>query len=164
MLNHNIVKRIDIFKGLSKENLAELMQWLQRIEVAPMELVFKEGSQPNGLYLLCSGQVAVVKSTAKGKIRLADLEAPSFFGEISLLINTRRSSTIRAQTKCLLGLLPLETFHQKIEEKNMTALLICVNLARLLGERLIYADKTIAELSSRMKRMKAGQDYRAMNI
>jgi len=163
MLNRTVVKRIDIFKGLSKENLQELMPWLERIEIKPMQVIFREGAKPDGLYLLCSGSVSVIKGSSKGHFRLAELTAPSFFGEVSLLIDEHRSTSIKSTTQCLLGRLPADLFHKKIEEQNETALLICVNLARLLSERLVIADKIIANQTGKIKRMKMGQDYRALN-
>lgn len=163
MLNRTVVKKIDIFKGLAKDNLQELMPWLERIEVKPMQVIFREGEKPDGLYLLCSGTVAVIKSSSKGHFRLAELAAPSFFGEVSLLIDEHRSTSIKSQSQCLLGKLPADLYHKKLEEQNKTALLISVNLARLVSERLVHADKIIAELTGKIKRMKMGQDYRALN-
>ena len=159
-LQQKVIKRLDVFKGLGKEQLAELMSWLIRVEVPRHKLIIREGAVPNGLFLLCRGDVAVIKGSAKGHLRLNVLQAPSFFGEASLLINGRRSTSIRALTPCMLGKLPKDLLLKKIEEQNLTALLVTQNLARLLAQRLIQADQQLEYLTQHYRRLKEGDRFR----
>jgi CRP-like cAMP-binding protein len=144
--------KIDIFKGLKKPQIDELLTWFQKQSHKAHDYLFQEGDESDGLYVLCQGTVGVVKSSAKGKFRLAKLDAPSFFGEMSLLNDASRSATIRAQTNVLVGYLPKDTFESMLEEQNSTALLVTVNLARLLSARLEKADKDLANLAARLAR------------
>ena len=142
--------KIDVFKGLAKAQIDELLTWFDKQAFPAREYIFQEGEDPDGLYVLCQGAVGVVKGSDKGKFRLAKLEAPSFFGEMSLLNDAPRSATIRAQTDVLVGVLPKETFEARLREKNETALLVTVNFARILSARLMKADKDIAALAGRL--------------
>lgn len=162
-LKQAVIKRLDVFKGLRKEQLSELMSWLVRVEVPRHKLIIREGAVPNGLFLLCQGEVAVIKGSSKGHLRLNVLQAPSFFGEASLLIDGRRSTSIRALTPCMLGKLPKDLFLQKIEQHSLTALLVAQNLARLLAQRLIQADQQIEYLAQHYKRLKEGERFRQRN-
>jgi len=162
-LEQKFVKRIDVFKGLSRDQLSELMSWLVRFEVPVNKMIIKEGATPNGMFLLCKGEVAVVKSSGRGRFRLNVLHAPSFFGEASLLADSRRSTSIRTLTSCLLGKLPKDLFLEKIEQHNLTALMVGQSLARLLAQRLIHADQQIETLSQRYKRMEEGERFRQNN-
>ena len=162
-LEQKVIKRLDVFKGLNKEQLTELMSWLVRVEVPPHKLIIREGAVPNGLFLLCRGEVAVIKGSSKGHLRLNVLHAPSFFGEASLLIDGRRSTSIRALTPCMLGKLPKDLFLQKIEQHSLTALLVAQNLARLLAQRLIQADEQLEHLTQHHKRLEEGERFRQIN-
>jgi len=152
MMLKQTASRIDVFRGLSRAQLAELMSWIERRDCAKGSTVFSEGDDSDGLYLLCQGDVAVVKSSSKGGIRLAELNAPSFFGEAALMIDEPRSTTVRGLSKCTLGFLPRAMFQEKLHAQNLTTLIVTVNIARLLSERLMLANKRIAILSAKVQR------------
>lgn len=150
-----ILPKIDIFRGLNEPQANELLSWFERRTYPEFQLIFKEGEAPDGLFILCKGSVAVVKSTSKGHVRLAELKAPSFFGEMALLLPANRSAGIRAQTEVLVGFMPKEKFQAKLDENNLTALRVSLNLARLVADRLNTANTQLAILSARLGRMKS---------
>jgi CRP-like cAMP-binding protein len=130
------VKEIEIFKGLTPKQVNELFSWLQRREYAAGTVIFKENRLPNGLYVLVGGTVSVLKETGSGRLKLTEIEAPSFFGEMGLLNGKQRTAAVRAQTNVISGLLATELFVRKLEENNLTALRIALNVGRLLAKRL----------------------------
>ena len=169
MLKRSKVKKIDIFRGLSKANMDELMSWMKLIEYPLNRTIFREGYKADGMYLLLEGNVVVMKSTPKGSFGLDELEAPSFFGEISLLIDERRTTGIKALSPVRLGFLPKDLFLEKIQKDNSTALLIVANLAKLLSQRLMDTNEQLEILTSRDRgkmRRKIGKigDPQLLNI
>jgi len=148
----NAVSRIDVFKGLNKWQVDELMSWLQRYEYAPGEEIFREGQTPDGLYLLCQGKVSVNKASSYGKMRLTELEAPTFFGEMGLLNGAERSAAIKASTRVLCGLLPTNVFEAKLQAHNLTAHMIALNIGRLVCARLRDTNKKLASNTAIMAR------------
>ncbi|GMV82915.1 MAG: hypothetical protein AMXMBFR7_40990 [Planctomycetota bacterium] len=149
------VPKVNIFQGLSKAQVDELMTWLQRRDYPEQQLLFREGQEADGLYMLCRGKVGVIKSSSKGHFRLAELDAPDFFGEIALLNNAPRIAAVRAATPVIVGVLPSDVYRKKLETQDPIAMQITVNLARILAERLVEADRKIAELTGRVARKKA---------
>ncbi|MCZ7649124.1 MAG: cyclic nucleotide-binding domain-containing protein [Planctomycetota bacterium] len=149
------VPKINIFQGLTKSQVDELMAWLQRRDYPEQQILFREGQASDGLYMLCRGKVGVIKSSSKGHFRLAELEAPNFFGEMALLTDEPRSSTIRAMAPCICGVLPTEIYRQKMGRQDPIAMQITANLAHLLAERLSEANKEIARLAGRVLRKKS---------
>jgi CRP/FNR family transcriptional regulator, cyclic AMP receptor protein len=144
------VKKVDVFKGLDKFQIAELNSWLQRRDYGAGTEIFKEGQLPDGLYVLCSGVVSVVKASSYGKFKLAEVDAPSFFGEMGLLNAAERSAAIRAQTQVVVGLLPSHLFESKLAANNLTALRIALNIGRMLSARLRDTNKKLASQTAIM--------------
>jgi CRP-like cAMP-binding protein len=73
--------------------LERLVARLALVELAPGEVLFREGDAGTCLYVVSEGEV-VVESAAAGE--LAWLGPGSFFGEIALVTDLPRSATIRA--------------------------------------------------------------------
>lgn len=142
-----VFNKIDVFKGLSRDQLIELNTWLLRREFPAGVMVFREGQLPNGLYVLAQGTVAAVKSTGYRKLILATLEAPDFFGEMGLLNGAERSAGIRAETDVVVGLLPTDLFESKLEADNLTAFRIALNIGRLVSQRLRMMNKRVTAQS-----------------
>ena len=85
MLTQTSVKKIDIFAGLTRDQITEICGWLKPMHFPANSEIFREGQLPNGLYILSKGTVGVMKASTRGKFRLANIEAPSYFGEMGLL-------------------------------------------------------------------------------
>lgn len=164
MVQRAEVRQIDIFRGLSKANMDELMSWIKTVEYPPNRTIFREGYKADGLYILLDGDVVVMKNSPKGSFRLNALEAPSFFGEISLLIDERRSTGIRATTPVRLGFLPKDLFLEKVEADDPTALLIVANLGKLLSQRLMETNEQMEILTSRERAREKGARFRDANV
>ena len=60
------------------------------------EVVFKEGTTGEEMYIIKSGKVEVVKKVEGAEVVLATLGEKSFFGEMALFGDPSRSATIRA--------------------------------------------------------------------
>jgi len=147
MLERTLPK-IDVFQGLRPEQITELCGWLRPFEYAAGQQIFSEGQLPNGLYILSNGTVGVMKSSMRGKFRLASLDAPSFFGEMGLLENAERSAGIVAKTNVSVSLLPADLFISKLQANNLTALRIGINIGRLVSSRLREMNKKMAAMSA----------------
>jgi CRP-like cAMP-binding protein len=156
VISEKNAKKFDVFQGLTREQVLELNSWLQRKELGPNQYVFKEGDKPDGLYLLCQGHVMIVKETVRGKFKLAELEAPNFFGEMAFMSKLPRSAAARTVNHCVLGFLPNATFQQKIVNNNLTAFSIGLNIGKLLAERLQDTNQALSKKAAISMRMKWG--------
>ena len=144
------VKQVEIFKELTAAQLQELYSWLERRDFPAGTTIFKEGQLTNGLYLLTEGTVTVLKGSDYGKMRLSEINAPSFFGEMGLLSSKQRSAGIRAVTPVITGFLPTDLFAAKLRGNNVTALRIGINLGRILCQRLSDTSTKLVKKSAIM--------------
>lgn len=104
MADSDILANVWLFSGMSKESLDKLASFTFTKSYKASDVIIEEGRTGNGLYVITSGKVEVIKGaqleTAK---RLATLATGDFFGEMSLLDEWPRSATVRAleETSCL---------------------------------------------------------------
>ncbi len=164
MLQRSEIKKIDIFRGLSKNRMDELMSWLEVRQLPPHRAIIKEGYKPDGLYFLGSGEVEVIKRSSRGPLQLNVIEAPSIFGEISLLTHTPRSTSIRSLTPVELGFLSKDIFLSQLNKRNTTAFLITVNLGKLLSQRLAETNEQMELLTARERARDKGRKFRQANV
>ena len=68
----------------------------EKHQVAAGKELFREGDPGDGVYLVVSGEIDVVKRTRAGERSLARLGAGGVLGEMSLLTADARSATCRA--------------------------------------------------------------------
>ena len=100
------------------------------------ETVFSQGEKSNHLYYIVSGQFEII---ANG--RTVSLLTPQdiFLGEMSFLLNNRRSATVRSVGKGALIRISKESFINAIKERPHYGIF----LARLLAQRLVKLHKAI---------------------
>lgn len=61
------------------------------------ESIFLEGDESREMYVVVSGEVTVVKKSAKGEVVLATMKKGDFVGEMSLLESLPRSASAKAK-------------------------------------------------------------------
>lgn len=143
-----VLPEIPVFDSLDRHQIDELSSWLQRKEFGPRQTIFNEGDAPDGLYVLAKGTVEVVKQTAGCPLVVAQLEAPSVFGEMELLAHDDgRSAAVRTTSTIVTGFLPAQVFDAKLRENNLAALHIAVNLGRIACQRLRTTTRKLATIS-----------------
>ncbi|MFI5323899.1 MAG: FAD-dependent oxidoreductase [Thermodesulfobacteriota bacterium] len=87
---------------------------ISKAHFQPGDYIFKEGDPSNNFYIIESGEVEVVrKSPEEGvELKIAILGAGDFFGEMALLEDRNRKSSIRARTNVELTVMGKKVFQQ----------------------------------------------------
>jgi hypothetical protein len=91
-----LIEQVPFFKNASSEFLRDIIPRLDERECAAGEILVHEGDVGDEMYFLTKGQVEVLKGRP-GK-RLAVLREGSFFGELAILTDAPRATTVRALT------------------------------------------------------------------
>ncbi|MBI3830915.1 MAG: cyclic nucleotide-binding domain-containing protein [Planctomycetes bacterium] len=149
---HEALPEIPVFHSLTQKQIAELNGWLTRKDFAEGETLVREGSPPDGMFVIARGKVAALKATPGGEVAIATIEGPSVLGEMGLLTGESRSASAVARTQVATGHLPIDLFEQKIAEDNLTALHISYNLGCIVSQRLRQALLRIAELTAAVEK------------
>jgi anti-sigma regulatory factor (Ser/Thr protein kinase) len=135
IIKHDPAIEHEIPLGFSKE---------QVIKVAKGDIVLKEGEPSDFLYYISSGQYSVFHNRKQvGSLSPQDI----FMGEMSFLLNQKRSATIRADSDGKLIFLSRKAFVSVIREFPHYGIF----LSRLLAKRLVRSNDRNAALISRIQ-------------
>jgi hypothetical protein len=108
----------------------------EEVAVQEGETVFTQGEKSNHLFYIVSGQFEII---ANGKTVSVLSPQDIFLGEMSFLLNNRRSATVRAKSRGVLIKITKEAFINAIRERPHYGIF----LARLLSQRLVKLHKAI---------------------
>ncbi|MFV2056920.1 MAG: cyclic nucleotide-binding domain-containing protein [Thiohalomonadales bacterium] len=136
------------FKLEDYDAVKSLLQWQH---VPAGEYIFHEDDIYSGFYLLCDGQVEIVKRSLVDKTTertLSVLGKGEIFGELALFLpNGRRSASAKTTLETDCCFLPCETFDKLLEENAPVANKIVLAVAKSLSERLDEVTKNALLLS-----------------
>ena len=139
------LQRSRLFHGLLPEEIEMLAEVTQQKNYKAGELVFEQGSVGDSLFLLAEGAVDVVRKREDGEERvIATLQAPEFFGEMSLIDKEYRSATIRASTDTVMLCLSSENLRSFSRVYRNGFTLLVINIARVLSLRLRETNEKLA--------------------
>jgi CRP-like cAMP-binding protein len=136
---HRALRTTPLLAGLPTRALESLMNRLALVELAPAQVLFREGEPGRCLYVVADGEVAV--ETAAGG-ELARLSPGAFFGEVSLVTDLPRSATVRAAGAAALLAFDRDVLRALIEEHPVVLGVVL----RFVRERLVDKVMRTAEL------------------
>ena len=125
-----ILRSIPLFKNLSNDDLKLLATRLNKVSYNKGQTVFEEDEVGDTMYLVESGQVAVVGRQAGD---IAHLGPGSFVGEISLLLAQPRTASLQVMIDAELWALNKKDF----EELLTTRPTIGLEMMREISQRLV---------------------------
>lgn len=139
-----VLKQLALFQTLPAEELTALAGAMTRIDLASKQEVFREDDPGDAFYVVLEGLLEVRKKGSGRKARTTTigwLGPGEAFGEIALLENTGRSSTIRARRPCRLLRLGKAEFEQLLLARLGAARVReLLQYARFLGRLAFLGD------------------------
>ncbi len=126
------LRQLTLLSGLSRPQLEAVRKRLMAARFRAGELVFQQGDDPDGLYLIEHGQVQIEQASDRGFMPVATMNDGDVFGEGALLLEGQRSSNARAVTDLDAWMLRREDF----EDLMMQYPVLALNLSRVLEGRL----------------------------
>lgn len=136
-----------LFEGLLPEEVEMLAELIQQKRFDAGSVVFEQGDVGDSLFLLVEGAVDVVRRNEDGgKHVIATLDAPDFFGEMSLIDKEYRSATIKAKSDSVLLCLSNKNLHSFARVYKNGFTLVVINIARVLSSRLRETNEKLASV------------------
>ncbi len=143
----SIFNNIGLFKGLSGEELGEIVHACKQAHIGPGEVLFEQGDQSDALFIVGHGELEVVGRSEMGeKVVLAILGQGTVVGEMSLIEGGPRSATVRSVSECDIFRLEREAFDKLRAQRRPVAYKVILGLAATVGERRRQTDARIQEV------------------
>ncbi|HYL17369.1 MAG TPA: cyclic nucleotide-binding domain-containing protein [Burkholderiales bacterium] len=112
------VVRTHVAPWIPEADLKEMVADATIKDFAAGETLFKEGDEPDGLHVIRSGSVAIVRKIGGKDVVLAYAAAGNYVGEMALLSNAKRTATVRAAVKTQTVMLKGRTFNDVLMRNN----------------------------------------------
>jgi CRP-like cAMP-binding protein len=122
---------MDIFHGLSVEELTPLATRLQPLRAAAGQLLMQQGERAVSFLLISSGTAEVTHRRDDGVVTVNEVSAGMIVGEIALLRHTPRTATVSTTTPLTGWIGDTQAFAQLVANRP-----VLHRLVRTVGQRL----------------------------
>jgi len=129
-----LARRMDLFRGLSPENVARIFAKGSTEEFQEGETIFVKGARGENMYVILSGSVAIVDDDRI----LATMEQGEMFGEMALVTQSPRTAGARALSDVAVLSLTMEDIMNTLG--GDVSCQILVNIIIALSHRLRRAN------------------------
>ena len=131
----SIVSDIPLFSGLSENHLKEIENIAVEKNFSRGEIIFSEGDNGNGFYVVIDGQVKIHKVSLEGKEKILHIFGPGEpFGEVPVFTDRAFPANAEALSKSRLLFFPKNAFVALIMKNPSLALSMLGVLAMRLRE------------------------------
>ena len=138
----SVLVAVPLFSGLDPEVLERLESFTFRKSFSPGELIVEEGRTGNGLYVVLSGEVEVIKGMGGGRPQtVARLGPGEPFGEMALLGEWPRSASVRAVDEVACAGMDRWVFLAHLQREPA----IAVRMLQIMAQRLAEAGERLVE-------------------
>jgi CRP-like cAMP-binding protein len=138
------LSHLDLFKGLTVEQLDAIARIVSDKEYKKGQIIFSEGDEGEGFYLVISGRVKVYKLSPEGKEQIMHIFGPGKpFAEVPVFGGSRYPANAEAMDRCKLFFFPKKAFISLIQENPS----LSMNMLASLSQRLKQFSNLIETLS-----------------
>lgn len=134
----NVLRQLPVLSEFSDRELSDLFANASEQRFSPGSFLCREGEHDGHLYFLLSGEVEVSKKGADGHAHvLASLNSGALLGELSWIMETSCTASLKAIKETSVVVLNGGTLSQQLQERSPGAFKLSVALLRLLAGRLV---------------------------
>lgn len=140
------LRDISLFKGVDEQYVDEFLLSCKTINLKKDQYLFHKNEVGDSMYIVQDGKLQVLldESSSGNNSQMekivSTLESGALIGELCVFGQLKRSASIRALVDSKLLKVEGEDFRIRIYSKELDALLICYNIAKVLSQRLFVAD------------------------
>jgi CRP-like cAMP-binding protein len=134
-----LIRQIELFKDIPDDELKKILE-ITFIKDYPLGAVlFNEGMDGDVMYVIVNGEVQLSKKKEKESVLIASLKGGSFFGEMSLIENEKRSATAKISVPTKMLVITRRTFQQLLEVNPHITSKLLMMILRVMSRRLRLA-------------------------
>jgi signal transduction histidine kinase len=115
------LKNVPLFADLPDQDLQDLSEAITLQQLEKGEMLFEEGDQGDVMYLIDSGEIEILKTSAERQVLLNVLNAGDVVGEMALLDESPRMAGARAGAPTSLLAIKKATFDNLLDQSPSAA-------------------------------------------
>ena len=108
-----LLRRVPLFAGLSKREVAQLCGIADELDLGAGRTLIRQGDRGREFFALVEGEARVVRDGRK----VRDLHGGDFFGEIALVADVPRTSTVESTAPVRLLVMTKRDFQRLVREQ-----------------------------------------------
>jgi len=151
-MSTELLKRCPLFAGLKEEDLKRIRAVASLKQIGKREILFGEGEEAKGFYVILSGKVKLYKISLEGKEQILHVvSAPDAFAEAALFLEGTYPAFAEALADSQLLFFPKRNFIQLIERNPQLSINMIVSLSHFLRRfASLIEELSLKEVSSRV--------------
>jgi NTE family protein len=131
------IREIPLFASLPESALEEIVARVAERDIPAGEWVFREGDTGEGLYVLRTGRLDVVREAGDAEIVIRTLSPGAVLGELAVLTDAPRSASVRARRDSNLLGLSSSAFLELVEDPDFALALTTALAIQLQASRAV---------------------------
>lgn len=143
------LKGMALCRALSAAEVEVIAAIIEPRQVAAGGDLFREGDPGDGLFLVATGEINVIKRGPSGEHSLARLGSGGVLGEMSLVTSEARSATGRALVDTQALYLPATRFRALLAADSIAAHKMVAAIAEVLARRLATMNGMVLQLAGK---------------
>jgi len=151
-MSTDLLNRCPLFAGLKEEDLRKIRAIASLRQVVKKEVLFSDGEEAKGFYVILSGKVKLYKISPEGKEQILHVvSAPDAFAEAALFLEGSYPAFAEALSDGQLLFFPKRDFIQLIERNPQLSINMIVSLSHFLRRfASLIEELSLKEVSSRI--------------
>lgn len=133
----DLLRDTEYFADLDESALAEMAEACQYVEVSRGNTLFQEGERAQSFYILAYGRMGVWS----GRRRIGEVHPRECVGDMALLRDGTRPTTVKAERDCLLLQLTKAAFENLLEKHPKAMLRVALHLTDRLAGAYVHTQK-----------------------
>ncbi len=146
------LRPVPVFDGVSDRDLKYIQGMCHLRQYTEAEHVFREGDPGVGLFVLLEGEVEIYTHKPDYHEVFAQLKEGDFFGELALLVDLPRTASALSKQFSRVICFSRVDLGTVIARKPRLGNTILLNMARLIGLRLVMSNRELERLSRELGR------------
>ena len=168
----DLLRRCPLFSGLKEEDLKRIRTIALPKQFVKKGILFSEGEEAKGFYVILSGKVKLFKISPEGKEQILHIaSAPDAFAEAALFLEGKYPAFAEALSDSQLLFFPRREFIQLIERNPQLSINMIVSLSLFLKRfASLIEELSLKEVSSRIAKyvidlsMRGAKEGKGLNV
>jgi CRP-like cAMP-binding protein len=142
------LSKVSLFQGFSPDQLRLIAFGAERQRLKPGEVLFRDGENAPGGFVVMAGQVNLVTNKTEGEIVLDRCFQGALIGELALIAPSKRVTDAVARVESEVMAIPRTLFRRMIDEYPQTAAMLQSEIAQNVRRLVLRLEKLQGRLNA----------------